>query len=124
MQQNKEQQQQNKSSKQPSAPAQALPQPPSQSQQSETGSKNDLKTPSFIPVEKFRESEAPSTSASIPVTNHDEIPVGPGGASNIEPDSLDHDVNNENNGIAAGNGSEEPKSESSKGHVVGYYYRK
>ena len=51
-------------------------------------------------------------------SNHDEMPVGISRQNSanvgIEPDSLDPDINNENNGLGGGGGSEpEPRSESS-----------
>ena len=98
MQQNKEQQLQQQQNKKPQQPQ---PQPQVQPQPSET-SKIDLKTPSFIPVENVEaEQQQPPTStasASTSAYNHDEAPVF-AASHNIEPDSLDPDINNENNGL-------------------------
>ena len=81
------------------------PQPQVQPQPSET-SKIDLKTPSFIPVENLEATQQPPTPSTpgAAVPNHDETPVF-AASCNIEPDSLDPDINNENNGL---NG-EDPK---------------
>ena len=81
------------------------PQPQVQPQPSET-SKIDLKTPSFIPVENLEAAQQPPTPSTpgAAVPNHDETPVF-AASCNIEPDSLDPDINNENNGL---NG-EDPK---------------
>ena len=59
-----------------------------------------------------------STPVVALASNHDEMPVGISRQNSanvgIEPDSLDPDINNENNGLGGGGGSEpEPRSESS-----------
>ena len=59
-----------------------------------------------------------STPVVVLASNHDEMPVGISRQNSanvgIEPDSLDPDINNENNGLGGGGGSEpEPRSESS-----------
>ena len=80
MQQNKQEKQQQQTKKQ-SPPLQPQPQPmqPPQNQSrpltTETETKIDLKTPSFIPVEKTRQNE---TDVDIPVSsppNHAEVIV-------------------------------------------------
>ena len=124
MQQNKQEKQQQQTKKQ-SPPPQPQPQPmqPPQNQSrpltTEAETKIDLKTPSFIPVEKTRQNEtdvdipvsSPPNHAEVVVVDHDEVVVvGAAGAAAIEPDSLDPDINNENN---QNHSEAEPKSESS-----------
>lgn len=92
MQQNKEQQ-----SKKSSPPPEA------------SDSKNDLKTPSFIPMLDQPKSQQPSSPLKENKNNGDS-------SNNIEPDSLDPNINNveqENNNTAAAAAEEDPKSESS-----------